>query len=425
MKLLFPRVILSALLFALIAGCDEPKIEKIAGTSEETATEGETSVETEAVADEETPAEVQPATLSEQELADGWILLFDGHSLFGWTAASECDWKVVDGAITATEGEAGLLHTTSQFGNYVLKLEFRSVKGGNSGVFLRTDAEAADVKTTCYELNIADTGTNDYPTGSLVQRVKCETQQDSEDWQSFEVTADGPRMVVKVDGKQVVDYTDPEPIGRGYIGLQFRIGKIQFRNIKLKPLGGKSLFNGKDLSGWKEYPDMDSTFAVDDKGWMTVKGGSGQLETEGQYGDFTLQLQSQTNAEGLNSGIFYRCIPGDKMNGYECQIENTFKDGDRNKPANCGTGGIFRRQDARRVPADDLKPFYLTIHADGPHVATWVDGYQVADWTDTREPDPNPRRGLRLDPGTIIIQGHDPTTDLLFRGFNLAELPPR
>ena len=75
--------------------------------------------------------------------------------------------------------------------------------------------------------------------------------------------------------------------------------------------------------------------------------------------------------------------------------------------------------------ADDLKPFYMTIHADGPHVATWVDGIQVCDWIDTRDPDLNPRRGLRLTPGTIIIQGHDPTTDLLFRGFNIAKLPPR
>jgi hypothetical protein len=56
-------------------------------------------------------------------------------------------------------------------------------------------------------------------------------------------------------------------------------------------------------------------------------------------------------------------------------------------------------------------------------MATWVNGYQVSDWTDTRPANDNPRQGLRLAPGTISIQGHDPTTDLLFRNLRLAEMP--
>ncbi len=48
---------------------------------------------------------------------------------------------------------------------------------------------------------------------------------------------------------------------------------------------------------------------------------------------------------------------------------------------------------------------------------------RVADWTDTRKPDPNPRNGLRLEAGTIQIQGHDPTTDLSFRNLRIGEMP--
>ena len=110
------------------------------------------------------------------------------------------------------------------------------------------------------------------------------------------------------------------------------------------------------------------------------------------------------------------------MNGYESQIHNGFKGGDRTDPIDCGTGGIFRRQNARRVMADDQEWFAKTIVADGRHFATWVNGYQVADWTDTRKADPNPRRGLRLEAGTIMIQGHDPTTDLSFRNLRLVNL---
>ena len=138
-----------------------------------------------------------------------------------------------------------------------------------------------------------------------------------------------------------------------------------------------------------------------------------------------MQLDVFINGRGINSGIFFRSIPGEVMNGYESQIHNGFVDGDRAKPADCGTGGIFRRQNARRVVAGEFEWFTKTIHADGPHMAVWVNGYQVSDWTDTRKPDKNPRRGLRLEPGTIIIQGHDPTTDFLFRNLRIAEIAER
>jgi hypothetical protein len=67
----------------------------------------------------------------------------------------------------------------------------------------------------------------------------------------------------------------------------------------------------------------------------------------------------------------------------------------------------------------------MTIHADDKHMAGWVNGYQVSDWTDNRAPHENPRKGLRLEAGTIIIQGHDPTTDLSFRNLWISEIPER
>jgi hypothetical protein len=196
---------------------------------------------------------------------------------------------------------------------------------------------------------------------------------------------------------------------------------VAFRKIRLKPLGLKPIFNGKDLSGWKSYPDMPSRFTVTPEGWLNVKNGRGQLESEGEFGDFVLQLECLTHAARLNSGVFFRCIPGEQMNGYECQIHNGTRDGDRRRPVDCGTGGFFRRQDARWVLADDLQWFQLTLLADGPHMAAWVNGLQVSDWVDQRAADLNPRKGLRLEAGTLMIQGHDPTTDLSFRQLRAAE----
>jgi hypothetical protein len=129
------------------------------------------------------------------------------------------------------------------------------------------------------------------------------------------------------------------------------------------------------------------------------------------------------NGDGLNSGVFFRTLREGRWMGYESQINNVVQDGDRTKPADFGTGAIYRRQPARRVVPGDHQWFTKTIVADGPHFAVWVNGYQVTDWTDTRPEKENPREGLRLGPGVIAIQGHDPTTDFLFRKIGIAELP--
>jgi hypothetical protein len=368
------------------------------------------------------PVADAPRPLTDEELTAGWISLFDGETLFGWQPQSDANWRVEAGSIVVDDGTKGLLTTTTGFADYVLKIDFRSAAGTNSGIFLHTPGTPKDPASDCYELNIADS-TNPFPTGSLVKRAKAEGNFDSQDWQSYEVTVAGDQVVVLLDGKQVLEYKDPKPLHRGLIGLQLNEGKVEFRNIKLRPTGLNSAFNGKDLTGWTEYPEMASKFTVSADGTLDVRDGKGQLETKQSYGNFVLQLQCMTKAKHLNSGIFFRCIPGDVMMGYECQIHNGFKNGDRRQPMDCGTGGIFRRQNARIVAADDLIWFHQTLIADGPHIAAWVNGYQVSDWVDERVPHENPRKGLRLEPGTIMIQGHDPTTDISFRGIKIAELP--
>ncbi|MBB73445.1 MAG: glycosyl hydrolase [Planctomycetaceae bacterium] len=370
-----------------------------------------------------------PRPLSDQDLVDGWISLFDGQTLFGWSAHSDVNWRVERGAIVADEGEVGLLCTTTQFADFQLRVDFLPEATTNSGVFLRTAPVITkdDVTTECYELNIAPAD-NPFPTGSLVGRQKIEGDFHRAQWQTFLVTAQGDQVDVQLNGKPILRYQDTNPIQRGRIGLQFNSGRIAFRNVEIKPLGLLPLFNGKDLTGWTEYPDMATQFSVSNEGALIARNqgeGRGQLETEQKYGDFVLQLEAMTHAPHLNSGIFFRCIPGEVMNGYESQIHFGFEAGNRRKPTDCGTGGIFRRQDARLVVGDDQTWVHQTLIADGPHMASWVNGYPVSDWTDERAADPNPRRGKRLEPGTLILQGHDATTHLSFRNLKIVEIPKR
>ena len=364
----------------------------------------------------------EPLPLTSEELAAGWLWLFDGSTLFGWQAASQANWHVEDGEIRVSEGEAGLLCSTANFGDYELLLEFKAAAGTNSGLFLQTPMVPSDPATDCYELNIAPSD-NPFPTGSLVKRSKYDGTIVADSWQQLHVTVRQGHIVVLLDGDKVMDYQDPAPLRSGRIGLQLNEGAVAFRNIRLRPLLLQSIFNGKDLSGWKTYPELASRFIVSEPGVLNVKDGRGQLETEQSYGDFVLQLECITHADSLNSGIFFRCIPGEAMNGYECQIHNGIKQGDTTQPVDCGTGGIFRRTTARRVVAQDQQWFQLTVLAHGPQISTWVNGFQVSDWQDERPADPNPRSGLRVEAGTIMIQGHDPTTDISFRNLRIAEIP--
>lgn len=374
--------------------------------------------------------------LTKDQVREGWINLFDGQTLFGWTSNREdINWSVVDGTISADSGSNGLLLTSVPFADFEMHCEFNAAEGTNSGVFLRTLFDPKDVKADCYELNIADMQPEGYVTGSFVGRKQtAEPIKGSGGWKTFDIVADGNSFRVKLDGQEVISYLDETPAIRrsGLIGLQKNSGKIQFRNVRLKPLNLQPLLNGVDLSGWKAVPTKPDAKSVADFRWkdeaVTVKGGPGFLETEKTFGDFVFQIDAATHAKDLNSGFFFRAEPGTAAapsNGYEIQVNNMREGGDRTKPDKTqqGTGAIFRRATSRIVAADDYQWATITLVASGPQFATWVNGYPVVNWKDERPADPNPRKGLRLDAGHISLQGHDPTTDVSFRKAKIGVLP--
>lgn len=199
------------------------------------------------------------------------------------------------------------------------------------------------------------------------------------------------------------------------------------RSLHVRPLGLQPLLNGKDLTGWQRI-DRESLPAEKRPQWrvengvLRVTGGPGALEYSQGYEDFVLQLGVRTRAERANAGLFFRSIPGDFMNGYEAQIYNSCEEKDPARPSVYSTGSIDDRQLARRLVSRDSVPLRMTVVARGPHLATWVNGYQLIDWTDTRPPHENARKGLRLAGGTIQLQAHDPQTDVEFLSLEVAPL---
>jgi hypothetical protein len=265
-----------------------------------------------------------------------------------------------------------------------------------------------------------------WPTASLSGIARPEQPlQTIGRWNRLGVTVRGDHLLVELDGRKAVEAVDSR-FARGTIALQQLDGKgeVRFRNLKLRPLGFKSLFNGQDLKGWTVLPDHPSVFSVTPQGWLNVRNGNGDLQSDAEFGDFVFQLDILSNGTHLNSGVFFRAIPGQFWSGYESQIRNQWEGDDRAKPVDFGTGGLYNRQPARRVVSSDREWFTMTIAAAGPHLATWGNGIQVTDFTDTRPASDNARQGYRAKAGVVSLQGHDPTTDLSFRNLQIAELPP-
>lgn len=367
--------------------------------------------------------ELLAARLPAAESSQGWIRLFDGHTLYGWEIAGAANWRIEDGSIVVDGGEQCLLCTSLPWQDFELSLEFKAGPRTNSGVFLRTPLDPEDPATDCYEVNIAPDD-NPFPTASVVKRQKVDpsaTPQPFDQWRNMKMHLEGQQLQVSVDGQLVCDYSDPIVLSAGRIGLQHNSGRVEFREIRLRPLGLESLIDA-ELTMWKKYPDMPGEFTTTDQGWLHVQGGSTQLESTGTYDDFVLLAEYKLPTAKMNSGIFFRCIPGDKMMGYECQLSNEMNNGNPVAPADCGTGGIFRRQDARIVAGEVDKWATVVLVAHQETMAAWVNGVQVSNWFDDRQPHENPRKGRRLDAGTIMIQGHDPETDALFKQISISKI---
>ncbi len=161
--------------------------------------------------------------------------LFDGSSLKGWEPHGDADdWKAENGVLMCGGKIAGWLGTADTFGNYILRLEFRGAERVNSGIFLRSEKEGQP-HITGYELQIWDYQPAGFNTGSLVNSLKAEPVKILPDeWNKYEVRAEGDHFVVILNGKTILDGHDSKHAS-GVIGLQCQPkNPIAFRNISIE-----------------------------------------------------------------------------------------------------------------------------------------------------------------------------------------------
>lgn len=175
--------------------------------------------------------------------SDGFVSLFDGQDLDGWTMTGPGRF-VIDRGTLKSEGGMGLLwYHAQRFRDFVLQVDWRAERAeDNSGIFLRVDVMPCtpwDAVASGYEIQICDAGEEKSNTGSIYSFAAASklASKSPGDWNHFEITVKDQHYEIVLNGERVCAFDGDR--GRiGYVGLQNHDPKsvVSFRNIKVKEL---------------------------------------------------------------------------------------------------------------------------------------------------------------------------------------------
>ena len=186
---------------------------------------------------------------------DKWISLFDGKSLKDWKVGTHAEtFKVQDGMIVVNGETAHLFYDGDvqghNFKNFEFKADVMTTPGSNSGIYFHTVYQDSSWPAKGYEVQVNNSHTDWRRTGSLyaIEDVKEVFVKDNE-WFTEYIKVQGKRVIVKLNDKTLVDYTEPANVqrpadmaGRVISGGTFALqghdpkSKVYFKNIMVKPL---------------------------------------------------------------------------------------------------------------------------------------------------------------------------------------------
>ncbi|MDQ6676984.1 MAG: DUF1080 domain-containing protein [Acidobacteriota bacterium] len=186
----------------------------------------------------------------------GWTPLFNGKDLTGWKVnENDATFSVEDGAIKAHGNRSHCFYVgpfmDHTFKNFELDVEVKTLPGANGGIYIDTEFQPQGWPGKGFEVQVNNTYPNDArKTGSLYEVAdnNAAVAPDNE-WFTENVVQQGDTITIKVNGKQVEQWTQPADwkgtkdfpgrrIGEGTIALQGHDPKstVYYRNIRIRPL---------------------------------------------------------------------------------------------------------------------------------------------------------------------------------------------
>jgi len=200
-------------------------------------------------------------TASGAEPEEGFEPLFNGENLDGWEVWGDpAGFEVADGIIRCVPSGIGYgaYYAVQEFSDFVLRVDWRLPKGGNSGVFIRAPKDGPPEENhpwiSAYEVQLSyerPERDNAHTTGSLYgyKAVDPRLPEKHDEWRTFEITCIGPKITVKLDGVTIteLDQSEHEELAgkplSGHIALQDNHGPegtyVEYRNIRVKDLAAE------------------------------------------------------------------------------------------------------------------------------------------------------------------------------------------
>ena len=183
----------------------------------------------------------------------GWIRLFDGKTLHAWKCGGNpASFYVEDGALVAKAvgGNAHLFYDGEvkrhDFRNFHLKVDVMTTPGSNSGIYIHTAYQESGWPSKGYEIQVNISHADPKKSGGLYGVKDCyERAAKDNTWYTQEIIVQGKRIISKIDGKVIVDYTEPSDwkeagrrLSSGTFALQAHDpkSKVYFKNILVKLL---------------------------------------------------------------------------------------------------------------------------------------------------------------------------------------------
>ena len=182
------------------------------------------------------------------EVEEGFVSIFDGKTLEGWKASGNAkSWSARDGMLCAEGPRSHLFYVgevgKADFKNFELKAEVMTRRGSNSGIYFHTKWQDRGWPGQGFECQVNNTHGDWKKTGSLYNIVNVRKAPAKDDvWFTYHITVAGKAVTIQIDGKTVMEYTEPanakRKLSSGTIALQAHDPKsrVYYRNLRIKPL---------------------------------------------------------------------------------------------------------------------------------------------------------------------------------------------
>ena len=169
-----------------------------------------------------------------------WVTLIDGEKgLQNFNRLGDANWLAQYGAIQGDRLNSGkgsaFLVSKNSYTDFEIYAEFWADEDTNSGIFIRATNLKEINSKSAYEVNIFDKSPG-FGTGAIVNLGKpTPARMAGGKWNTYLITAKGPRMTVMMNGEQTVDVSDAK-FASGPFALQYNRSVIKFRKVMVRPI---------------------------------------------------------------------------------------------------------------------------------------------------------------------------------------------